>query len=97
MAQFPKTPELDKQKKLLDSGAPQVVQEFIDWMSEQGYAVCDYRAETDDEYEGFFPISGGSAELQAQFFEVDLDKIESERRALLDYLQAKHDAEAQDG
>lgn len=90
------TPELDRQSEIIRSGEAAVIQEFIDWLaSERHYTLCEPIPNSLHGYYG--PASyGGPEQLMADFFGIDRDKIETERRAILDALQtAQQDQEAQ--
>lgn len=81
------TPELDRQREIIDSGKAAVVQEFIDWLSnDRQYMLCTPK---EDSLHGYYlPVSyGGPEQLMADFFGIDRDKIEAERRAILSALQ----------
>lgn len=87
----PLTPELDKQSRIIQSGKNQVIGDFLDWLEERGLIIARYH---DDEacFEGcpgIIAAGEGKLELVAGFFEIDLDKIEQERRALLEHLRAR--------
>lgn len=70
--QMPTCPECEKLTAA--SSESQVIGEFIEWLQE---TYCD-----DVE------MPRVSIErLLAEFFEIDLDKVEVERRALLDFIQ----------
>lgn len=74
------TPELDKSRAIFDSGQALLVQDFIDWLGTQNLTI----AEEDPWNCRYFPHSRSSEQLMADFFGIDRDKIEQERRALLD-------------
>lgn len=73
----PETPELDKLAAVTDEG--NTVIEFFEWASAHGYQLVRY---VDDE--GPYPASVNAALLH-EWQGLDGDKIETERRALLDY------------
>lgn len=78
------TPELDRQLEVINSGKAKVVQEFIDWLAGRDIHLAVYDPESrfgrmlPHEYDGMWE------QLMADFFGIDRDKIEQERRALLD-------------
>jgi hypothetical protein len=81
---YPPTPELDRQSQAIKDGAHKVG-EFLDWLASQGLHLCEWR-------EG---IGGGRwyersnfQQLIADFYSIDLAKIEAERQALLEHLRA---------
>lgn len=83
------TPELDRQSEIIKSGKAETVQEFFDWLiEERGYTLC---VPKEDSLHGYYlpaPSYGGPEQLMADFFGIDRNKIETERRALLDALQS---------
>ena len=91
---MPATPELDKQSKIIHSGKAATVQEFYDWLRDEKKWVLARYVEEDERFEGDeiygeqpVPVFVQPEELMAEFFGIDLKKIESERRALLDALR----------
>jgi hypothetical protein len=84
---MPPTPELDKQREIINSGKAEVVQEFIDWLAEdRHYTLCEPKPDSLHGY--YLPVLyGGPEQLMADFFGIDRDKIETERRALLAAIQ----------
>ena len=94
--EYPPTPELDKRKReVLDPGLNKVVQDFYDWLTqEKGYVLARYvpeeeRFEGDGIY-GEQPVAvhPDPEQMMAEFFGIDLAKIEAERRAILEYLRS---------
>lgn len=76
---YPPTPELDKMKALTEKS--QAIGEFIDlFLAEKGMILCH---ETEV---GFLPCSVSIEKLLAEFFGIDLNKVEEERRAILEFL-----------
>jgi len=57
---------------------------FVDWLREQGYAICEERI-YEDSYpkERWVAIKKSFEQLFADYFGIDLKKVEEERRALL--------------
>ena len=81
------TPELDKQLSIINSGKAEVVQEFIDWLSDvRGFTLCE---PIPGSLHGYFgPASyGGPEQLMADFFGIDRNKIEQERRQILERIR----------
>ena len=97
MANEPECPECER----LHEVAPQsqVVGEFLEWLQvEKGFVLGNYH-EHSDECDGedrfrtcglrsgeLFPVRISIEKLLAEFFKIDLTKVENERRALLDHL-----------
>jgi hypothetical protein len=87
----PKTPELDKRHKII--GEAHFLGEFLDWLNEDGYRLAKY-----DEDDELHPTFESPERLLARFFKIDLDKVEAEKLALLEYqrkLNDYHDQHAQ--
>lgn len=82
------TPELDKQYAIIKSGAHRTLTEFYDWlMEEKGWVLARWEVDgNDNEY--LEPVYFHPEQLLADFFNIDLNKIESERRAILDELRS---------
>lgn len=79
-------PEHDKIRAL--EGDNQVVGDFIEWLCTQGYRICE---PIDDEARGtysFAPLSMSTEKTIAKYFDIDLEKIETENRALLDKIRS---------
>lgn len=83
------TPELDKQAEIINSGKAEVVQEFLDWLlEERQYTFCEPK---EDSLHGYYlPATSyaGPERLMADFFGIDLKKIDEERRALLEAIRS---------
>ena len=85
MTEAPATPEIDKLNA--EAARHRVVGEFIDWLSEAGFTVC----ETIEQKPGawgqnpYLPTRLTTEQMLAKFLEVDLNKVEDERRQYLDW------------
>ncbi len=89
-----KLSELEKMRQ--SQNASHVLTAFIDWMYENGYAVCRWQDLTrhSDEIgdlspEGWFPKHNSHEQLLADFFDIDMKKVEEERRVLLESIREK--------
>jgi len=82
-------PECEKMSKVRKQS--QLVGEFLDWlMNERGIVLSEYHeGEGRNDEEELMPISVRIEELLAEFFEIDLKKVEQERRQILKELQEK--------
>lgn len=83
---IPPTPELDRMRGVRDEAA--TISEFLDWLGSENLSICSLvknRANPSDSY--YAPISTSNEKLLAAFFEIDLDKIEKERRLLLEQIR----------
>lgn len=83
----PPTPELDKQSVAIQNGAHQIVY-FLDWLNEEGYVIARSPHEDDYDAEVLEPAAKSTQDLIAGYFQIDLNKIEAERRALLEYVRS---------
>lgn len=82
MKNYPPTPELDKMLAVKDQS--QTIGEFLDWLTEvKGYVLAEY-----DENDRLYPKYSSIETLLAEFFGIDLKKIEEERRAILKSLDS---------
>ena len=80
----PATPELDRLQNVVnDSG---VISGFLDWLSEQGWTICE-TSEDGPRWQDYMPICLASEQLLARYFEIDLNRVEAERRAILEHLR----------
>ena len=84
--------ELEKMRAVKDKSL--VLSEFIDFLSESGYTICKWQdtIRHSDEFgdytpEGYYPRRNSNEQLLADFFEIDLDKVEEEKQAILDNLR----------
>lgn len=80
----PAVSELDKMHAITRQSQP--IGEFLDWLSYKGIVLAKYK-------EGWnfpWPVHTSIEELLAEHFEIDLNKVEQERRALLDYFRARN-------
>lgn len=76
------TPEIDKMHVVKDRS--QAIGEFIEWIrSEKGWEIASYN----DGGERLWPVNTSIERLLAEFFGIDLDKVEKEKRALLNQLR----------
>jgi hypothetical protein len=81
---YPASPECDK----LKAAAPrsQQIGEFLEWLQSNEVLLCRFDARMGKEGE-YWPINQRIENLLAEFFEIDLAKVEKERRAILEWLQ----------
>ena len=77
-------PECEKMAAIQDKS--QVIGEFIEWMrSEQEFEICTYS----DYSREYVPSSMSIEILLAKFFNIDLNKVEEEKRQILKQLRSK--------
>lgn len=83
----PVSPEHDKLGKVKEQS--QSCGEFLEWLSgTKKLVLCFF----DDESDQYQPAHPGISRLLAEFFSIDQDKLEAEKRAMLDYLARLNDA-----
>jgi len=76
-------PEHEKLKEVRDKS--QACGEFLEWLRSRGYVVCRYYVDRDQ----YYPAPERAEDLLALFFNIDRDKIEKEKREMLDMLRGK--------
>lgn len=77
-----RTPECDKMLAVkLES---QAIGSFLDWLSEQGMFISEYTKVEGYRDEQPWPVSKSIEQWLADYFEIDLAKVEKERRAILE-------------
>lgn len=72
-------PELAKMQAVQDQS--QAIGEFIEWLGENGLAICTSNAGSRGE--SFYPVAVATEEMLARHFGIDLKAVERERRAVL--------------
>ncbi len=88
---LPPAPECEKLLKV--SKESNVIGEFLDWMESEKKLVFAKWGMVKPEYsdgferEGLLPEHINKEKLLADFYKIDLNKVETERRALLDHLR----------
>lgn len=70
-------PEHDKLTAVKDHS--QAIGEFLEWMSSDGIIKCRW----EERHEEYFPIFEPIEKLLARYFDIDLDKLEQEKRLML--------------
>jgi len=81
MTKIPETTELNRlEAAKADS---QAIGEFLDWLNSRKIVLCKL-AKLE---EAFVPIDRTNEQLLAEYFNINLRKVERERRALLDYIR----------
>lgn len=79
----PEAPECKKLSAVRDESHK--IGEFIDWLHEQGIQLCEWM-DYEDAPAQYAPTTQTSEKLLAKYFDIDLNKVERERRAILEYL-----------
>lgn len=71
------------------SAKSQEIGTFLEWIEEKGWRFATYR---EDGRQTLDPVYFGTKEkLLAEYFHIDLDKIEAEKRAMLDELRSMNE------
>lgn len=79
---YPDTPELEKMKA--HQPESQIIGSFLDWLTnEKNREICTW--DTTRHREEFRPVGKTIEQTLAEYFDVDLKKVEEERRAVLEY------------
>jgi hypothetical protein len=92
MSDYPDALECDKLTAV--AGDSNLIGQFIDFLvEEKGFAICELRSYSygGRNIEDWAPAKVQPHELLAEFFDIDLDKVEEERRAILDFLASQHE------
>jgi len=89
------TPELDKLKKIQENS--QRIGEFLDWLlHEKHYVIAQWEKEIDLLQPAHYDSCGLIEGLLADYYKIDLKKVESEKQAILTAFQkANKEREAQ--
>lgn len=82
---MPETPECDRM--LVVAPESQKIGEFLDWLSEQGIHLASYEEVEEYRDEQLVVRHEPFDRLLARYFEIDLKKVEAERRAILAAIQ----------
>lgn len=75
-------PEHEKLAAVKDQS--QAIGEFLDWLNGDGVHLARW----DEEWDRYFPVHESINALLARRFGIDLDRIEAEKRAMLDEIRA---------
>jgi len=84
MSKAPACPECDKMKAVQKQS--QAIGEFLEWLlCEKNLQLCEW-----DGLYKMIPDHTPTEELLAEFFGIDLKKVEQEKRAILDFMRTQH-------
>lgn len=78
-----KYPECEKLAEV--SKDSQIIGQFLDEMKYAGKELCTF----DDSEEQWMPVRGTIESILAEYFGIDMNKVEEERRAILDDIRSK--------
>ncbi|RKY28525.1 MAG: hypothetical protein DRP83_00560 [Planctomycetota bacterium] len=76
-------PECDKLSNVKDES--QIIGEFLDWCNSQGVHLATYYEER-----GLVADRRSIEQVLADYFDIDLDKVEEERRHILEMQQERN-------
>lgn len=84
----PECPECEKLAKVSEESNR--IGDFLSWLSQKDVVLAEW------EIDWLIPSSyrlsdSGINKLLAEYFEIDLNKVEKERRALLEWLREQHE------
>lgn len=98
-------PEHDKVRVVQDRS--QAIGEFLEWLGSKGVSLATYHEHTDacydeSDWKNRYPQCGyGESQLQAEYksiearlaeyFDIDQDRLESEKRAMLDLIRSQNE------
>jgi hypothetical protein len=95
---YPPTPELNKMKSVREKS--QAIGEFLDWLAnEKKVSLAQYHAHGEHCYDGegdltcelrkdeLYDFHYSIEKLLAEYFEIDLKKVEEERMAILEHIR----------
>jgi hypothetical protein len=85
-----KYPECERLKAV--SGESQAIGNFIEWLGEERMFIVKYEKVEGYRDEQALPVTKSIEQMLADYFDIDLKKVEKERRAILAYLQKQQEA-----
>lgn len=81
-----KYPEHEKLQNLGD--ANQIVGDFIEWLHDRGMEIGRFEQMRGFSDLQFVPVTKSRDALLAEYFDIDRDKLEMEKRSMLDAIRA---------
>lgn len=88
MRKAPECPECDKMIAVKDKS--QVIGGFLEWLQgERGLFICAL-TEQESGWGEFMREYTSTEQLLAEFFEIDLGKVEQEKRATLEFMREQN-------
>lgn len=76
--------ECEKLSKVSEKSQP--LGEFLDWLHENNYVIAEWnKFERNDER--LYPTQTSIERLLAEYFKIDLDKVDEERTVLLNWIR----------
>lgn len=87
MSEKIKIPELEKLTKVRDASL--IISNFIGWLYEEKIELAKYK-EREEYSDILIPHREDTESLLARYFNIDLNKVEKERQALLNNIREKN-------
>lgn len=87
---YPPMVETDRMIEAAKTRHTQAIGEFLDWASGvegPGAVLCVLRTDPDTGRSAYLPLGMPTGHLLAQYTKIDMDKVEQERRALLEHVR----------
>ena len=84
MSEYPPTPTLDKMREVKDQS--QAIGEFLEWLASEKNVHLAQSVDGHN-YPQHFPYQ--TEALLAEFFDIDLNEAEAEKRAILDHIRSQ--------
>lgn len=86
----PHYPEHEKLKAVAETS--QQIGNFLNWLEEEkGYVLCEYRERQEESHQIFpaqyRPVSINMNSILAEYFDIDLARLEDEKRQILELLR----------
>lgn len=86
MSSEQKYPEHEKLQAIKEQS--QIIGEFLEWLAvEKQVSLCKVDPEYRGDYSPYWPIRKRYEELLAEFFNIDLEVLEEEKRTMLEEMQ----------
>jgi hypothetical protein len=85
-------PEHDKMRDAIDNGASEKVQEFIDWLYDhKQWTVAEFQEHEHRRFgEVLVPVSLTREQIMADFYSIDLRKVDDEKRIMLTTIRTEN-------
>lgn len=80
----------ESSRLLAVSKESQTCGEFLDWLRSKGFVLAEYDPES--ESGRLYPAHFSTTSLLAEFFGIDINKLEQEKRAVLEEYQQRANA-----
>jgi hypothetical protein len=81
--QQPECPECEKLAKV--SKESDKIGDFLDWLHQNGATICEWDNRREEYYKSY--DYNNIQKVLSLYFNIDLDKVEKERRALLEWIR----------